>query len=181
MERYKDVFLCLGSNMGDRAEYLRRARKLIAGRIGLILQESSVYETEPWGMHEAAPFLNQVIEVISDLALRELHVSVQEIEKDIGRIRGPGSAIQVPHPTSHVSRPTSHVSRCIDIDILFCGEKIIDTPELVVPHPLIGERRFVLVPLAEIAGGVVHPVLNRTIGDLLLRCNDSRKVKKWNA
>jgi len=169
VKRKQDIFLSLGSNIGDRKDYLLKAGELIAKRIGPIRRQSSIYETEPWGTKEIEWFLNQVIHLESRFLPREILKRSCEIENALGRIKS-----QQIHPTSYVSRP-------IDIDILFYGDEIIDTPELIIPHPLTAERRFVLVPMVEIAREFMHPVLNRTIGNLLLSCRDTGSVRIWNA
>jgi len=144
-------------------------------------------------MEPAAPFLNQVIQVNCTLPPRELLVVLQEIERQMGRIRVEGtgirdhdstmgeplSGIRDPGSRPEIPRLTSYVSRPIDIDILFYGKAIIHTPELIIPHLLIAVRRFVLVPMAEIAAKFVHPELEKPIGKLLEECRDSGSVRIW--
>jgi len=158
---------------------LEQACRLIEEHVGPILQRSSMYETEPWEMEGAEPFLNQVIEVTSALPSHNLLSVLLGIERRLGRCRMPdaGSSIQIPRPSSNVPRPTYYVSRPIDLDILFYGSEIVVSPALTIPHPLIAERRFVLVPLAEISREFVHPGVGKSIEQLLLECEDKGEVK----
>ena len=164
------VFLSLGSNLGDRAELLKRARERIHDVVGRITNQSSIYETTPWEMEEAPQFLNQVLQVNTPFSPHELLEVLLKIEIKLGRIRDPGCEIRD-------TRSSSYLSRIIDIDILFYGNDVIETSDLKIPHPLIPERRFVLVPLTEIAGEFVHPDLGKSIKELLASCKDSGEIK----
>jgi 2-amino-4-hydroxy-6-hydroxymethyldihydropteridine diphosphokinase len=155
------TFLLLGTNLGDRKKNLVDACRLIEESVGKIIKRSSVYETEPWGKKEQPEFFNQAIEVGTELSAREVLRAVTEIEKKLGR-----------------KREERWGERTMDIDILFYGGEIIESENLVVPHPRIADRRFVLEPLAEIGGEVVHPVVKMKVREMLERCEDELKVVK---
>lgn len=149
------IYLLLGSNLGDRLENLVDARS----RMGA-LRSSHIYVTAAWGNEEQPEFLNQVIEIDTRLTPHELLQKVLETESEMGRVRtdkwGP---------------------RVIDIDILFYRDIILKSPDLVIPHPEIQNRRFTLVPLHDLTNKV-HPVLNKTIEELLEECKDPLEVKR---
>jgi 2-amino-4-hydroxy-6-hydroxymethyldihydropteridine diphosphokinase len=158
------VFLGLGTNLGDREANLTKAQELIGKLIGRIDSCSSIYETEPWGFQSENNFLNMVIKVHTTLKPADLIKGIQLIEGQLGRIRD--------------SR--QYISRTIDIDILLYRNVVINKPDLKVPHPLMQDRRFVLVPLCEIAPAMIHPVLNKIFAVLLKESRDERGVKKIN-
>ena len=155
------VYLLLGSNLGDRMKQLDQATVLISGSIGIIILHSSTYETEPWGFLSDHTFLNRAVKVITNLSPHEIMAKINEIEKLSGRER----------------KGEGYVSRTLDIDILFYDDMVMDEDLLKIPHPRIQDRRFVLVPLNEIAPQLIHPALNKTIGELLLECRDEKEVK----
>ena len=153
------IFLLTGSNIGKTEKHLLLAKKIIAERIGSVVHQSSVYKTEPWGNKEQQDFLNQVLEVQTTLLPEDVLKQVLSIEQEMGRNR-----LQKWGP------------RIIDIDILFYGDVIIKTEHLTVPHPLLHERKFTLLPLTEIAPGFIHPVMLKTVNELLIECADTSLV-----
>jgi 2-amino-4-hydroxy-6-hydroxymethyldihydropteridine diphosphokinase len=158
----KTVFLGLGTNLGDRQKNLDQALDKIAEVIGIIVSRSSVYETEPWGFQSNDQFLNMVIRVETNLKPSGLLGRLLMIESLLGRLRD----------------GKQYSSRIIDLDILLYGKQKIDTISLKIPHPRMHERRFVLIPLCEIAPDIVHPVFGKTMSELLKECKNSGMVKK---
>ncbi|MEO0069916.1 MAG: 2-amino-4-hydroxy-6-hydroxymethyldihydropteridine diphosphokinase [candidate division WOR-3 bacterium] len=159
-----EVYLGLGSNLGNREENLFRALIELV-KIGP-LERSSWYETEPVDMLPAPKFLNGVVRMWTDLSALMLLRATREIEEKLGR-NPPSKAVEKKLP------------RMIDIDILFYGDAVINLPDLVVPHPRLPERAFVLVPLCELAPEKRHPVLGLTVQEMLARVSQ-KGVKKWN-
>lgn len=155
-----EVYLLLGSNKGKQEENLRASCGFIAESCGAVLQNSSLYETEAWGIKQQNSFLNQVIRINTVLGPTELLSVLKSIEKAVGRVE-----------------TTKWGPRIIDIDILFYGNQVIDLPELKIPHPYIQDRRFTLVPMSEIAPHLIHPVLGKTISELLNVCSDNSEVR----
>jgi len=158
----KSVFLGIGTNIGNREENLKQAITLTGEHIGNVIMVSSVYETEPWGFTSETSFLNMVAKVETGLTPSGLLGRILMIEAMMGRLR----------------EGSGYKSRIIDIDILFFGSRIFGNKVLTIPHPKIQERRFVLVPLSEIAGDMIHPVFNKSIQELLKECKDQSEVKK---
>jgi 2-amino-4-hydroxy-6-hydroxymethyldihydropteridine diphosphokinase len=157
------IYLILGSNLGDKILSLKKAVDLIRKRIGNVVVESSYYETEPWGYSEQANFLNKAIKIETEYAPDELLEQIDLIEKELGRVR----------------KEKWH-ERELDIDILYYGDDVIRTGSIQIPHPEIAKRRFVLIPMCEIAPDEKHPVTGKTQMQMLLECRDTLKVKKLN-
>lgn len=156
-------FLCFGSNLGKKRKNLRQALSLLEKERVKILRSSSLYKTQPVDVPHQSWFYNQVVEVETDFSPKALLRLIKNIEQSMGR------------NTSVQKGP-----RIIDIDILLAGDTVISTEELVIPHPRIEERNFVLFPLREISPGTVHPLLKKTIEDLWKNSKDQSLVKKIN-
>lgn len=156
-------FLIIGSNLGDRINQLELAKKMISSEVGVIAKESAIYETQPWGFDDQPWFLNQVVEVKSPDSPEEVLTRLKAIETRAGR---------TPAEKWH--------ARHIDIDILLCGDLVMNKKELTIPHPHLQERNFVLIPLMELAPELVHPVLGKTIEDLYFDSRDTGEVYIFN-
>ncbi|MAO71968.1 MAG: 2-amino-4-hydroxy-6-hydroxymethyldihydropteridine diphosphokinase [Flavobacteriales bacterium] len=153
------IYIQIGSNMGDRISYINNSMQQIEDKLGEISNSSKIYESSPWGNINQGNFLNSVIKVESDLdAFKTLKI-LQEIEENLGR-----------------KRIQKWGERCIDLDILFFNNHIIDSKNLTVPHPYIQDRNFVLIPLNEIASTFNHPTLKKDIFALLNDCTDKEEV-----
>ncbi len=155
----KELFIILGTNIGVRFQNLEIARKEIENSIGEITKLSGIYETAAWGITEQPNFLNQVLQISTDLKPNKILQIILKIEENMGR-----------------KREEKWGARLIDIDILYFGNKIIDNKALIIPHPFLQERRFTLVPLIEIAPVFIHPILQKTNLELLENCGDDSKV-----
>ena len=155
------VYLCLGSNLGDREANLSQALLLLSPKV-IVRKVSSVYETRPVGYEEQPMFLNLTCQVATSLDPEELLRLVKDIEANMGR------------------KPDfRNAPRLIDIDILFYNARVIKTEGLTIPHPRLAERAFVLIPLSEIAPGLVHPELGRKIAELARDVEGHNDVRKW--
>lgn len=156
------VYLLLGGNLGDRENNISLALKYLEKEVGVITKKSLIYETKAWGLNTQPDFLNIAVEIDTNLLPVNLLKKTQNIENLIGRKRGEKWA-----------------ARTMDIDILFYDQEIIKTEKLVIPHPLMVERLFVLKPLNDIAPDLIHPILKITIKQLLQNCLDNLSVKRY--
>ena len=154
-------YLLLGSNLEDPGRQLSIARKKLRQQAGKILRKSSLYQTAAWGKTDQPDFLNQVVEMETQLSPRGLLETLLAIEAEMGRLR-----------------TTLNAPRIIDIDILYYNNIVLHEDGLSIPHRSISERRFVLVPLTELEPGMVHPVSGLTNAEMLARCPDPLDVKR---
>ena len=159
IEKKTTVYLSLGSNMGKREENLKGALRLLRGKI-IINKVSSFYDTPPVGYTEQPNFINAVCEAVTSLDPEKLLILIKQIEEDMGRTpnfpNGP---------------------RIIDIDILIYGKEIIHTNQLTIPHPRMTQRAFVLIPFAEIAPDIIHPISHNTVHELLTKSGQTINIK----
>lgn len=155
------AYLLLGSNLGNRLSYLDQAKELISQQCGFITKQSSIYETAAWGITAQPSFYNQVIVLQTNLLPETLMQKLLDIEESMGRIR-----------------TIKYSPRTIDIDIQLIDNLTNNTPLLTLPHPFLQERRFALLPLSEVAPQLMHPILHKTIIDLLNECTDELEVKR---
>ncbi|HBR17526.1 MAG: 2-amino-4-hydroxy-6-hydroxymethyldihydropteridine diphosphokinase [Deltaproteobacteria bacterium RIFCSPLOWO2_12_FULL_43_16] len=157
------VFISIGSNIGDRLKNCKKAIENLVNRKRIkLIKASSFYETEPWGEIAQDWFINYVVQIETTFDAKAVLNLLQSIENGFGKKR-----IKKGGP------------RIIDFDILFFDEEVIGTENLNVPHPLLHKRRFVLMPLNEIASNFVHPVLKRSVANLLKGLDDSKKVARY--
>lgn len=152
------AYLLLGSNLGDREQQLKAAIIGLGG-LGTVQKVSGLYRTQPWKMETDAWFYNQAVELRTALDAHALLAQILEIEQSLGRTRA-----------EHMGE--AYVSRNIDIDILYFDDAVIQSPQLVVPHPRIQDRRFALAPMAELNADFIHPILQQTQAALLRVCPD---------
>lgn len=153
--------ILLGSNLGEREEIIAEAVVMIGERCGEVKNKSLLYETEPWGFDAENNFLNQAIRIETSMNPHELLEELMKIEAELGRLR---------HATG------VYESRPIDLDIIYYGDKVIDDDDLVLPHPRLHLRRFVLLPLCEIAPEYIHPVFMKNSVEILKECTDTSVV-----
>jgi 2-amino-4-hydroxy-6-hydroxymethyldihydropteridine diphosphokinase len=155
------AYLLIGGNLGDRAAYLEQAVKEIEALCGSITRISSIYETAAWGNTKQPPFYNQAIQLTTPLPPETLLEQLLAIEIEMGRVR-----------------TQKYGPRTIDLDILMIDDNVIDTLALTIPHPELHNRRFALLPLAEIAPSLFHPILDKSVSELLVNCPDTLDVQK---
>lgn len=155
-------YLLFGADIGDKRTTFAKAKLLLSERVGKLVKESSLYESEAWGFESSTTFLNQVLEVKVSLQPLDLLSAIHKIEAELGRIRS----------------GTGYESRLIDIDILFYEGLALNTPELVIPHPHLYRRMFTLAPLNELIPDFIHPTLHKTVADLYAECTDRGLVRK---
>ena len=163
MRHSETAYLLFGSNLGDRSAQIKEAVSKVLERAGQLVALSSVYETEPWGFDHEIPFLNQAMSILTPETPGKLMQMLLSVEKEMGRVRKMGG----------------YQARNLDIDILLYGIDIIGQQDLVIPHPLLRERRFALVPLEEIAAGAIHPLMHKSIRELLQECKDPGWIRKY--
>ena len=156
----KQVFISLGSNLGDKLQFLKNAIEQISIRLGKVVKESKVYEAAAWGHTKQPDFYNQVIEIETELSPLQLLQGCLEIEKSLGR-----------------ERSILWGERTIDLDILLFDGRSVQLENLRIPHPYLHLRNFVLVPLCEIAADLIHPTMELSIRQLLERCADKLDIK----
>lgn len=170
------VYLSIGSNRpaasSGRKKLLLKAEALVLDKIGAPVRISSFYESDPWGLKDPVSFYNAVICVATALSPEGVWDKIREIESILGRRR----AVKPSRRKSGKTR--AYGPRTMDIDILFFGSKSISTDDLEIPHPLLHQRMFVLIPMAEIAPDFIHPSLGKKIEELLSSCPDKGKVRK---
>jgi 2-amino-4-hydroxy-6-hydroxymethyldihydropteridine diphosphokinase len=157
-----EVYLLTGGNMGNRTDFLQKARMAIGEKCGRITRASSIYETAAWGKEDQQSFLNQAIELQTSLSPEQLLDTILSIEEGLGR-----------------KREEKYGPRLIDIDILFYNELVVNEPGLTIPHPQMQFRRFVLVPLSELNPRKLHPLLGKSVEELLVSCTDTLAVNKF--
>lgn len=157
------VYLLTGGNVGNRQQYLQESARLIETSCGKIINRSSIYETAPWGKTDQAAFLNQALELDTSMEAETLMKELLNIELAAGR-----------------ARSEKYGPRTIDIDILFFNDTVQSTPLVTIPHTQLAFRRFVLQPMNELAPAYIHPVLKKSIAQLLDECPDKLPVKKFS-
>jgi 2-amino-4-hydroxy-6-hydroxymethyldihydropteridine diphosphokinase len=159
MAENNTAYLLTGSNMGDREAHLNQAKALIEKHIGTVKEVSRLYETQAWGKTDQPNFYNQALAVETTQFPQQVLKNILKIEQEMGRIR-----------------TEKWEERVIDIDILLFNEEIIEDDNLKIPHPHLHERNFALVPLMDVAGEVMHPVLNLPVEEVYFECRDTLDV-----
>lgn len=159
------LVVLLGGNIGDKVTNFTKAIYLIEEKIGKVVEKSSLYESEPWGYEDVYQYLNAVIIVKTNLSAKESLRALLQIEVRLGRTR---------------NQTKTYAARTIDLDILFFNQDLIDDKELKVPHPLLHERKFTLIPLKQLLPNYHHPVLKKTISYLCSECKDVSNVVEIN-
>ena len=154
------IYLSIGTNIGERLLNIEKASELISNRLGVIRSVSSTYETGAWGYISDNRYYNNCLSLSTSLSPQDLLSEIKSIEMSMGRVRN----------------SDGYSDRIIDIDLLFYGSEVIDIPGLKVPHPRLGERKFVLVPLLEIAPDLVHPQFQLTIREMAEQCKDNSDI-----
>lgn len=162
MQYMNNVYLLIGGNMGNRLQNLHQAITWLGDDCGPVQQVSAVYETAAWGKTDQPAFLNQAVQLHTSLSPQDLIKTILSIEETMGR-----------------RRMEKFGPRIIDIDIIFYNDAVISEQDLTIPHPHMQNRRFVLAPLQQIAGDVVHPVFKKTVTELLEACTDPLPVQKF--
>lgn len=157
------AYLLIGGNIGDREANLQQARAGLERTCGRLTAQSALYQTAAWGLHNQAPFLNQAVALETALTADELLRRILAVEASLGR-----------------KRDVKYGPRTVDIDVIFFGDAVVKTEGLTVPHPHLQARRFVLVPLQEIAPDLLHPVFKQTVTQLLDACPDNLAVQKFH-
>jgi 2-amino-4-hydroxy-6-hydroxymethyldihydropteridine diphosphokinase len=161
LQRMNSAYLITGGNIGNRQEELNNAARLIQERCGTIIDRSSLYETAAWGKTDQESFLNQALVLETTLNARDLLNEILYIENLMGR-----------------DRVEKYGPRIIDIDIIFFNHQVIRENGLIIPHPEMAKRRFVLEPLNQVIPAYIHPIYYKTVSELLDQCDDSLPVKK---
>jgi 2-amino-4-hydroxy-6-hydroxymethyldihydropteridine diphosphokinase len=157
----RDIYLCIGGNLGDRNSNMEEVLTFIEFNFGTIVSSSPIVESAGWQMIDVPPFLNQIVHIQSELSNKQLIDEIHDLDDFYGRPK----------------KGDTYLSREMDLDILLIGEEIIEEPELIVPHPRMLERRFVLLPFSLLAPDLVHPQCKQTIAQLLDACPDNNLVQ----
>ena len=159
----QDVYVLLGSNLGDRLALISRATSMIEIEIGEVVARSALYETASWGNTDQPDFINQALQLRTNLSAQEVLEKSLGIETTLGR-----------------QREEKWGSRTIDIDLLFYGSSVINESNLVIPHPHLHERAFALIPLSEVAPELIHPIFGQSVSVLCRNLEDRLSVKRIN-